>query len=436
VTQSHVLEYEMIGSILKDGKMYPKVADLVSKEMVHNSNCRDIFFAMSQVHESGMVIDAVTVGDQLQRNGNLDAIKSDAHFGRAALSDIRDMGNPRNVEDYAKGVVDYFGKRWLDNFAPQVAYWAQNGRRSADIIADIRTEMDKIALVTGTASANTVNAQIAASRHYDEVVAASKGEIKYARFGFIDLDKFYKIRQGNFALLAARSGDGKTAMLVTVALKNLMEHRKVVFFSLEMTTEEITARFISQMSGVPATRILDGKMDENEWSQWHGAIERFEVFKPWLCINDTPSLRLAQLRQELHKNIKPEDNGLVIVDYIQLMRSGIDTNNRNDEIGEISRNMKEMAKSFDVSLLSAAQLSRDVEKRAKRRPVLADLRESGSLEQDADSVVFLYNESEMEESKYATRKVIVAKQRNGPVGDVELYFDAPLMRFENSVSML
>jgi replicative DNA helicase len=432
MSNSHNVELELVGSILKDGRIYPKIIDVpVTKEMFNNSVARDIFFAASQIHENGMVIDSVTVGDQLQRNGVLDNLKHDAHFGRAALSSIRELGNPKNAESYAITVQDYHGKRWLEEFAPKVAYWAKNGRRAVDIISDAREEFDKINLVVGMVGTNTVDAKEAASRQYDETEKASRGEIKFAKLGFRKLDTWFNMRAGNLCLIAGRPGDGKTAMLVTVALKNAFEGRKVVLFSLEMTTEEITARFLSQMSQVPATRILDGKMDAAEWQAYHTAIERFEKLP--IIINDTPSLKISQFRQEARRNIRIGEDALIIVDYVQLMRSGQNKHNRVDEVGEISRALKEISKLLKAPVFAAAQMSRDVEKRANKKPILADLRESGSLEQDADKVIFLWNESEMPDSIF--RKLIVAKQRNGAIGEEELGFDGPTMRFTDTAPL-
>jgi replicative DNA helicase len=429
-TQSHTIEFELIGSILKDGRIFPRIADIVNKDTFHSTVCSDIFFAMSTLFENGMVIDAITVGDQLQRDGCLETIITKTFSGRAALSRIRDEGNPKNAESYALSVQDYWGKRFIDAMLPKLSYWARNGRRSIDILADARTEFDKIDVIMGTMSANTVNSKTAASRSWDETEKASKGQIKYAKLGFLDLDRFFRMRHGNLSLLAGRPGDGKTAMLITIALNNANEGRKVLFFSLEMTMEEITARFLSQISDVPATRIMDGSMTGDEWDRHNKAIEIFEKLP--IIINDTPAITLSQFAQEARRVLKPDEDSIVIVDYIQLMHSGQNKQSRVDEVGIISRDLKKYAKSLPgrPPILAAAQLSRAVEMRKEKRPILSDLRESGSLEQDSDNIVFIYNPSDID-TEYKTREIIVSKQRNGAKGTCELRFNAPTMKFQD-----
>jgi replicative DNA helicase len=429
MADSRDVEYELIGSILKDGKIFPRVAEIVSAENFQQTICQDIYKAMDALHDAGMGIDQVTVGDQLQRNGSLSTIIHETFAGRPALGKIRELGSPKNADSYANIVKDYWGKRAINEFLPKVAYWAQNGRRSIDIIADMRTEFDRLDIGVGELSVSSATSKEAASRSYDETVNASKGLIKFAQFGFPDLD-FLKMRHGTLSLIGGRPGDGKTAMLVTVALYNSLNGRDVVFFSLEMTVEELTARFLSQISNIPASRIMDGKMSAEEWGRYNDAVAVFEKLP--IMLNDRPAITVSQFRQEARRLLKSGNDSLICVDYIQLMSSGQKNQNRNDEIGVISRKLKEFSKSLPnrPPILSAVQLSRAVEQRASKRPILADLRESGSLEQDADNVIFIYNESD-DELKSNQRELIVAKQRNGPVGSANVIYEEKTMKFSN-----
>ncbi len=435
MADSNEVEYQLIGSILKDGRIFPKIAEMLAADKFHNTVCQDVFQAMEQVHGAGMVVDQVTVGDQLQRNGKLDTVLFSNFSSRAALSAMRSEGNPRNAESYANVVIDYYGKRAINSFLPKVAMWAQNGRRAVDIIADIRNEVDKLDQYTGELSLYTADAKIAASRAYDEAVRASNGEIKIAKLGYPELDKFFSMRQGSLTIVGGRPGEGKTAFIISTALNNAYAGRKSIIFSLEMTTEEVTARFLSQISGIPATRILDGKMTADEWARYHDAITTFERLP--IVINDRPAITVNQLRQEARRILKSDDVATIYIDYIQLMQSGQKTQNRTDEIGVISRKLKEFAKSLPSRppIVAAAQLSRETEKRANKMPQLSDLRESGSLEADADNVIFPYRESEDVPDTINQRQIIVAKQRNGGTGVKTLNWLAKTMRFEAEKTM-
>lgn len=429
MADSRDVEYELIGSVLKDGKIFPRIAEIVTAENFQQTVCQDIYKAMDALHAAGMGIDQVTVGDQLQRTGNVNSIVYSTFSGRAALGAIRDLGSAKNADTYANIVKDYWGKRTINEFLPKVAYWAQNGRRAIDIISDMRTEFDKLDIGMGELSVSSATSKEAASRSYDETINASKGLIRFAEFGFEDL-KFLKMRHGTVTLIGGRPGDGKTALLVTVALYNALNGRHVVFFSLEMTVEELTARFLSQISNIPASRIMDGQMTADEWGRYNDAVETFEKLP--IIINDRPAITVSQFRQEARRLLKADTDSLICVDYVQLMNSGQNKQTRNDEIGIITRKLKEFSKSLPgrPPILSAVQLSREVEKRASKRPILADLRESGSLEQDADNVVFIFNQSD-EELKSKERELIVAKQRNGPVGSANVIYEDKTMKFSN-----
>jgi replicative DNA helicase len=401
---------------------------------------------MEKVSDAGITIDPVTVGDQLQRDIKLDSIIMDVFSGRPAISKMRDSGNPRMAESYAYTVLDYFGKRQTYEAGKQIAIWSKNGRRAIDISADGRKMLDEVDLLIGSGNARTVDAKTAASRTYDISVRASKGEIKSVKTGLFDLDKILKMRPKTLTIMAGRPGQGKSAFVDTVAINHAMNlfnsktKGMVLILSLEMSVEQVTARLLSHLCGVPTTQILDGEMDADEWLKYNNAIEYFEQLP--LKINDIPSLSIGAIRTETRRYLKDDEDNLLIVDYIQLATSGQNKQNRVDEVGVISRGLKVLANEGEkgLAVLAAAQLSRAIEQRADKRPVMSDLRESGSLEQEADNILFLYSDSDSESLEGGSiqnniKKVIVAKQRNGATsaekGDIELRWNAPIMRFEN-----
>lgn len=444
-SQSHAIEFELVGSCIKDGRIYPRVSDIVKPDNFHSTICQDVFRAMQAVDAAGITIDQVTVADQLQRMGKLDSILFDVFSGRSAISKIRDAGSPKSAEAYAYTVQDYHGKRQQLEAASKIASWAQNGRRAVDISKDAHKLLEDIDLEIGGGNARTVDTKTAASRTYEASVNASKGKVKSINTGLVDLDRWFKMRPKTLTIAAGRPGTGKSALLDTIALnhaKNLQRSQTkgtVLVLSLEMSIEQVTARFLSQISDVPTSQILDGEMTVEEWGKYNDSIEYFETLP--IKINDLPAMSVGMIRTETRRYLKDGEDNLLVLDYIQLATSGQNKINRVDEVGIISRGLKVLANEGEggLAVLAAAQLSRAIEQRQDKRPMMSDLRESGSLEQDSDNIIFLHSEDdetlEGGQMKKNTKKIIVGKQRNGATsadkGDIEVRWNAPIMKFEN-----
>lgn len=437
MSQSHEIEFQLVGSVLKDGKIIPRVRDIVNPENFHSTICQDIFSAMLRVHDAGLTVDQVTVGDQLQRDCKLDSIVYDAFAGRPALATIRALGNPKNAESYAMNVQDYWGKRESNELASKVAYWSQNGRRFEDIAKDARSMFDAIELKIGTGEAGTVSSKEAASRAWDEAQKASQGLLTFTRTGLVDLDAWFRMRPTNLTIVAGRPGTGKTAFMVTLALNMGRDKKKegkgrILFISMEMSVEEVTARFLSQISSVPTTNILDGKMTKEDWDKFNDAVAEFETLP--IDINDISAMSISQIRSKARKSLRNGRDDVLIVDYLQLATSGEKKTSRVDEVGAVARGLKVLASDTGYNIIAGAQLSRAIEQRAEKRPVLSDLRESGNIEQDANNIIFLHVEDSPVDS--TLRSIIVGKHRNGATsqdkGDVILRWRAEIMRFDNA----
>jgi replicative DNA helicase len=243
------------------------------------------------------------------------------------------------------------------------------------------------------------------------------------------------LQSSDLLIIAGRPGQGKSGFLLSAAKNAALTHKKhVAIFSLEMSNEQVVQRLIAQETGIDSQRLRTGKLAEEEWPLFTHAIEVFSDTK--LFLDDTPAITPLQLRTKCRRLHMEYGLDLVIVDYLQLMGGDTRTDNRVQEVSYISRNLKVLARELNVPVLAAAQLSRAVEQRSDKRPVLSDLRESGSLEQDADIVMFIYRPDQYEKDtvKQNVAEIIVAKHRNGPVGSVELIFRSALAKFENAAT--
>jgi replicative DNA helicase len=276
------------------------------------------------------------------------------------------------------------------------------------------------------------------SDYYDRVDDLSKrpGEIFGVPTGFIDLDRMLSgLQPSDLLIIAGRPGQGKTGFLLSVAKNAALTHKKhVAIFSLEMSNEQVVQRLLAQETGIDSQRMRTGKLNDDEWPLFTHAIEVMSDTK--IFLDDTPAITPLQLRTKCRRLHLEFGLDLIILDYLQLMGGDTRTENRVQEVSYISRNLKVLARELNVPVLAAAQLSRAVEQRSDKRPVLSDLRESGSLEQDADIVMFIYRPDQYEKdtAKQNIAEIIVAKHRNGPVGSVELIFRSALAKFENAAT--
>src|SRR4030066_1762051 len=254
--------------------------------------------------------------------------------------------------------------------------------------------------------------------------------------GFIDLDRLLGgLQSSDFLIIAGRPGTGKTSFMLSVAKNAALIHKKhIAIFSMEMSNDQLAQRLIAQETGIDSHHLRTGKLTDDEWALFAQAIEVLN--DTHIFLDDTPGLTPIQLRTKCRRLHMEYNLDLILVDYLQLMSSGVRSENREQEVSYISRNMKILARELNVPVLAAAQLSRAIEQRADKEPQLSDLRESGSLEQDADVVMFLhrpelYNKETIQQH---LAQIKIAKHRNGPVGTIELVFRENLTRFENAAT--
>jgi replicative DNA helicase len=400
--------------------------------MFGNVSYGEIWNAVEKLFERGLAIDTITVGDELERGYKLDSVSNGARAGRALLSDLRSNGDPRNAESYAENIQDYHVKKMLEDYGKRMVVWSANGRRSADIMQDVNKLLGEIVLYSGQAQNHIYDIAQAVSGAYDDTTAASQGMIRRVQSGLVDLDRLLNggYVGGDFIIKAARPGQGKTALLLTETLNMMREGSGVLFFSLEMSAKQIANRLLSQMSGIDSGRIQAGKLRPEEWAVYTNAVDELSSMRDLLTVIDLSAIRSGNIRQIVRREMARKKYRTIMVDYLQLATADGKTENRQVEVSQISRGLKALAREMDVPVIAAAQLSRAIEQRTNKRPMLSDLRESGSLEQDADIVMFIHRDEEVKESP--VNEIIVAKQRNGAVGDIPVTFKKEITRFESA----
>jgi len=428
-------EEALIGSVLRGGfPVFERVREIVKPEMFGNVSLGHVWNAIERIAENGMTIDTITVGDELERALKLNEVSNGHRTGRGLLTDLRQTGDPRGAESYAENVQDYFFKKKLEEYGKRMVVWSANGRRSADIIKDIDKLLSEIVLYSGKAVDHVWDIKDAVGLAYDETDEAAQGIVKTVQTGLFDLDVMLNggMRKGQLIIGGARPGQGKTGLLVTVTLNAARKGKRSLVFSLEMTATELAHRYLSQISEIPVDRLMSGKLTEREWPVYVAAVD--ELASLPITIIDLPAMRIGNVRQMARREMSKNKIDLIGFDYIQLGEPDKNSERRQIDVGQVSRGLKALAKELDVPVFSLAQLSRGLEQRQDKRPMLSDLREAGDLEQDADVVIFIYRPDQYESNsdKQNTAELIIAKQRNGQVGSVDTIFRPVFTRFENA----
>lgn len=429
-------EQHLIGATLRGGRAtYERVKDFIIPEMFWSISHQSVWNGIGRVYDNGMQIDTVIIGDEMERMLKMGELSEEwgngLWSGRAYLASLRSDGDPRNIETYAEQVQDYHIKRSLLAYSSKIAYWSANGRRGKDIISDVREELSKIEIISAQ-DEYTVDIGTAVSEAYDWTDRAAKGEIVGIPTGFIDLDNILgSLINGNVYILAGRPKKGKTAILVSIARNVAKSKKRVGIFSLEMSRMQVAQRLIAQEAEIDLQSIIQGKLQDREWPIFTNAVESVAALP--IVINDLSSINISQIRKTARTIKESGGLDLLIVDYIQLASGdGKKFERRDLEVSAVSRGLKYLARELNVPILAAAQLSRAVEQRANQHPILSDLRESGSLEQDAYAVMFIYEPEG--DGKQNITGLDIAAHRNGPTGQIELVFRAPFAKFENAVS--
>jgi len=427
-------EEAVLGSVLINPESYYDVAQILEADYFYIIRNRWIWEIFTYLHENRSPIDILTVGEELENRNQIEEIGGQAYL----LMLVNQTPSSLNAEAYAKIVEETSVRRRMLASANEMAKLAYQQDKPIEKIID-SAEKSVFNLSERRIRRDLQSIQTVVSRYYDRVsqLYQRSEEVYGVPTGLVDLDKLLGgLQKSDFLIIAGRPASGKTGFLITVAKNAAMKHKKhVAMFSLEMSNEQLVQRMIAQETGINTQALRSGKINEDQWDLFTKAIEVLGDAKIYL--DDTPALTPIQMRTKCRRLHLEHQIDLVLVDYIQLMSSESRTDNRVQEVSYISRNLKTLARELNVPVLAAAQLSRAVEQRSDKKPMLSDLRESGSLEQDADIVMFIHKKDEIpsENEKTELIELMVAKHRNGPTRDIELVFIKDLAQFYNAATI-
>jgi replicative DNA helicase len=433
VPHSREAEEAVLGAILINPEAYYDVAPFLKPDDFYIQRYRWIWDAFTSLHERRAPIDFLTLSDELEQKNQLEEIGGPA-FLSALVSNVP---TSLHAEAYGRIIEANAIRRRMLSAANQIAKLAYQENTSVESVLD-ESEKAVFGVSERRMTRDLQSIKQVLSDYYDRMDQLANRDEEYhgVPTGFIDLDRLLMgLQASDFILIAGRPGTGKTAFMLSAAKNAAQMHKKhVAIFSMEMSSEQLVQRLLAQETGIDSLRLRTAKLSEDEWSLLTHAIETLS--DTVIFLDDTPGLTPIQLRTKCRRLHLEFHLDLVLVDYLQLMSSGARNENRVQEVSYISRNMKILARELNVPVLAAAQLSRAIEQRADKEPQLSDLRESGSLEQDADVVMFIHRPElyEKDTLKQNVAQIKVAKHRNGPVGTIELVFRNNLAKFENAAT--
>jgi replicative DNA helicase len=421
-------ERSTLGSMFLEKEAIDKGVELLQPEDFYREAHRIIFEAVIALHQHSEPVDIITVSDELKRRNLLDKIGGIPYLTSLANA----VPTAAHVEYYAKIVAEKALLRGIINTATEIVRLGYEGAEEVDQILDqAEKQIFQITQKRHVKGYISLKSILVDTFERIEKLYDSRGGVTGLSTGFNDLNRMTAgLQPSDLIILAARPSMGKTTFALNIARNVAVEQKvPVVVFSLEMSKEQLALKLLCSEAGVDNQRIRTGSLRDEDWPRLSHALGRLS--EGMLYIDDTAGTTVLDIRAKARR-IKAQDGlGLIVIDYLQLMSSRSRTENRQQEVSEISRSLKALARELEVPVIALSQLSRAVEQRTDKTPSLADLRESGSLEQDADIVAFLYREDyyNKETERKGITELIIAKQRNGPVGTVEMLFQKEYSKF-------
>jgi replicative DNA helicase len=430
---SREAEASVLGAILIDINALVKIADKISAEDFYDEKHQHIYTTIVELYDDRKAIDVLTISNLLKAKGLLDDIGGAAYL--AELTNF--VPTAAHVESYANLVVEKSVRRRLLSINKELtALVYDESKQLKELIEIAESELMKVG--QNQIKQNIVSIEKILEESFERLDALhkDKGKIRGVTTGFRDMDNILAgLQRSDLFILGARPSMGKTVFALNLA-HNVATIAKepVLIFSLEMSKEQLVDRLLSMESGVDAWALRTGNLTDSDFEKLGlamGTLSEAPIY-----IDDTPGITVSDLRTKARREAHKQPLGLIVVDYLQLMSGGSrfgGGDNRTQEISEISRGLKGIARELNVPLIALSQLSRSVESRTPQIPQLADLRESGSIEQDADIVAFIYREEyyNPDTDKKSITEILIKKHRNGPTGNVELFFDKDKQRFRS-----
>jgi len=428
-------EEAVVGSVMIDPEVYYDLAEFLQADDFYIHRHRFIWEAFQRLHEQRTPLDFLTVTAELERVDQLAEIGGPAYL--TAL--LNQVPTSMHAVSYGRLVEATAIRRRMLTAANQIATLAYDEK---ELVDRVMQEAEKAVFNVSERRLrhDVLPIRTVISEYYDRVdeLARRPDDIHGVPTGFVDLDRLLTgLQPSDLLIIAGRPGQGKTGFVLSVARNAALLHKKrVAIFSMEMSNEQVVQRLISQETGIDSQRLRTGKLREDEWPKFSQAVEVLSDTS--IFLDDTPALTPMQLRTKCRRLHMEYGLDLVVVDYLQLMSGDTRNDNRVQEVSYISRYLKVLARELNIPVLAAAQLSRAVEQRTDKHPVLSDLRESGSLEQDADIVMFIYRPDQYEKDtiKQNLAEIMVSKHRNGPTGKVELVFMGHIAKFVDAATHL
>lgn len=423
-------ERSLLGAILIDEEVLADAAEIVRPNDFYDKNHSLIFAGMVRLFEKHKPVDLLTLTEELQKKDELEIIG-----GSAYLTDLTNyVPTAAHADAYAEMVAQKAVRRRLIRASADITELGYDESTTTQELLE-KAEAELFSVSDQSLKQDLVSIENILADSFDRIeeLHKNKGSLRGIRTGYRDLDNMTAgLQRSDLIILAARPAMGKTTLVTNLAYNvATIEKKPVLFFSLEMSKEQLIDRMLADASGVDSWNIRTGNLSDDDFAKLSEAMG--EMSEAPIFIDDTPGLSVLEMRTKARRAAHENPLGLIVVDYLQLMQAtGNHNGNRVQEVSEISRGLKLIARELNVPLIALSQLSRSVESRTPPIPQLADLRESGSIEQDADLVTFIYRPGYYEPDNPDVQNItdlIIAKHRNGPVGKVQLYFHPERLRF-------
>ena len=427
-------EQSVLGGLMLDNQTWDSVADKIVDSDFYRKDHQLIFRMIAKLADEQVPFDIVTLSESLETTGDLETVGGLSYLGMLA----KDTPSAANIVSYANIVRDKSVLRQLIHAGTKISDAAFNtqGRDTTELLEEAEQEVFKIAeqRQRGQGGFASIKTLLAKAVDRIEMLFEQDSPITGAATGFTDFDELTSgLQPADLIVVAGRPSMGKTSIAMNMAENIAIRGGKpVAVFSMEMPGEALAMRMMSSLGRIDQHKVRTGKLEDHEWPRLTSAISLLGETK--LFIDDTPALTPTEVRSRARRLTREHGQlGLIVIDYLQLMQSPTSGDNRVQQISDISRGLKALAKEMNVPVIALSQLNRNLEQRPNKRPMMSDLRESGAIEQDADLIVFVYRDEVYNEDSpdKGIAEVIIGKQRNGPLGTVRLTFLGQYTRFEN-----